>query len=65
MIGFQELHALDISYALAVVHWHTKIDVVDVEFVLRNSLIEEQKVRRVMSLELLVGSKEPKSMFES
>ena len=67
-IGFQELHASDILHAmadaLAVLHWHTKIDAMDIEFVLGSSPTEEQKVRRVMPLELLVRSKEPKSTFE-
>ena len=47
--------------ALAVLHWHTKIDGMDVEFVLGSSPTEDQKVRRVMPLELLVGSKDLKS----
>jgi hypothetical protein len=33
------------AHALAIVHWHTKIDAMDVEFVLGSSPLEEQKVR--------------------
>ncbi len=36
----------------------------DVEFVLGSSPTEDQKVRLIMPLELLVGSKDPKSTFE-
>lgn len=67
-IGFEELHAFDIlnamADALAVLHWHTKIDGMDIEFLLGSTPAEEQKVRRSMPLELLLTSKGPKSTFE-
>lgn len=67
-IGFEELHAFDILYAmadaLAVLHWHTKIARMDIEFLLGSTPAEEQKVRRSMPLELLLTSEGPKSNFE-
>ena len=52
-IGFQKLHALNILFAmadaLAVLHWHAKIDAMDIEVVLGSSPTEEQKVRRVIN----------------
>ena len=67
-IGFEELHAFDILYAmadaLAVLHWHTKIDGMDIEFLLGSTPAEEQKVRRSIPLQLLLTSEGPKSTFE-
>jgi len=42
--------------ALAVLHWHTKIDAKDAEFVLRSSPEEDQRVRRSIPLEKLMAS---------
>jgi hypothetical protein len=33
------------AHALAVLHWHTNIDAMDIEFVLGSSPTEEQKIR--------------------
>ena len=56
--------AFAMADALAVLHWHTKIDAMDVEFVLRSSPQEDQKVRRRIPLETIMSSDTPKSMFE-
>lgn len=49
--------------ALAVLHWHTKIDAMDIEFVLGSSPVEDQRVRRKIPLEKLMTSSTPKSTY--
>ncbi|KPM45573.1 hypothetical protein AK830_g969 [Neonectria ditissima] len=51
------------GHALAVVHWHTKIDAKDVEFVLGSSPVEEQKIRTDVDINT-IQSKNPTSTFE-
>lgn len=62
------LDAQDLAFAmadaLAVLHWHTKIDAMDVEFVLGSSPQEDQRVRRIIPLEKITASDAPKSTFE-
>lgn len=62
------LDAQDLAFALAdalaVLHWHTQIDAMDVEFVLGSSPQEDQRVRRIIPLEKLMTSKIPTSTFE-
>ena len=50
--------------SLAVLHWHTKIDAMDIEFVLGSSPQEDQIVRRQFSLEKLTNANTPTSTFE-
>ena len=54
------LDARELAYAMAdamaVLHWHTKIDAMDVEFVLGSSPQEGQRVRRKIPLEKLLTS---------
>ena len=60
-IGFDELYALDILYAmadgLAVLYWHTKIDAMVIEVVLGSTPAEARKIRRSIPLEVPMASK--------
>ena len=60
-IGFDELDALDIFYAmadgLAVLYWHTEIDAMVIELVSGSTPAEAQKIRRSIPLEILMASK--------
>ncbi|KAK3945363.1 hypothetical protein QBC46DRAFT_433743, partial [Diplogelasinospora grovesii] len=38
------------AHALALLHWHAKIDGMDIEFVLGSSPVEEQKIRTEITL---------------
>lgn len=49
---------------LAVLHWHTKIYAMDIEFVLGSSVQDGQNDRRRIPLEKLVTASGPKSTFE-
>ncbi|KAL8779977.1 MAG: hypothetical protein Q9194_001157 [Teloschistes cf. exilis] len=51
--------------ALAVLHWHTKIDAMDIEFVFGNSPQEGQQARRELPLRILLTATAPKSTFGS
>ncbi|KAG8413942.1 hypothetical protein J3458_011599 [Metarhizium acridum] len=53
-----------LAHAMAVVHWHTRIDGNDVEFVLGSSPMEEQKVRGRMDLQTLNSYTGPTSNYE-
>ena len=61
------LEVKDIAYALAdalaVLHYHTKIDAMDIEFVLGSSPLDDQNVRRRIPLNKLMSAEEPKSTF--
>jgi hypothetical protein len=67
---FQELdldaegYALDMADALAVLHWHTKIDGMDVEFVLGSSPLDRHSIRRVMPLTEIQRLKAGESTYE-
>ncbi|KAL8662349.1 MAG: hypothetical protein Q9202_004807 [Teloschistes flavicans] len=50
--------------AMAVLHWQTRIDAMDIEFVLGSSPQNEQQVRRDIPLDLLLTVTEPTSTFE-
>lgn len=43
-------YAVSMAKALAVLHWHTKIDAMDVEFILGSSPIDSNAIRRAMPL---------------
>ena len=62
------LEADDLAFAmadaLAVLHWHTKIDAMDIEFVLGSSPQGDQIVRRRFPLEKLTSASIPTSTFE-
>ena len=62
-LDVQEI-AFAMADALAVLHWHTKIDALDIEFVLGSSPQEDQKIRRGIPLEKLTGLQTPQSTFE-
>lgn len=53
-----------LAHAMAVVHWHTRIDANDIEFVLGSSPMVEQKVRGRMDLETLNTYTGPTSSYE-
>ncbi|KAL8689393.1 MAG: hypothetical protein Q9218_004930 [Villophora microphyllina] len=55
--------AVAMADALAVLHWHTKIDAMDIEFVLGSSPQEGQQVRREIPLDLLLTATTPTSTF--
>lgn len=67
-IGLEGLGARDLIHAmadaLAVLHWHVKIDGNDIEFVLGSSPQGEQQVRREVSLDQLLAAERPRSTFE-
>ncbi len=52
------------AHALAVLHWHAKIDGKNVEFVLGRSPIEEQQIRADVS-HLQKPAKKPQSTYET
>ena len=56
--------ALAMADALAVLHWHTKIDAMDIEFVLGSSPQDDQNVRRRYPLGKLATAETPMSTFE-
>ena len=62
------LEAHDLAYAmadaLAVLHWHTKIDAMDIEFALGSSPRDDQNDRRRIPLQKLVNTNMPTSTFE-
>lgn len=53
------------AHALAVLHWHTKIDGMDVEFVLGSSPVEDQKVRSEINMDTLTNLTEFASTYEA
>lgn len=59
-----EVPAYALADALAMLHWHTKIDAMDMEFVLGSSPQEDQRVGRNIPLETLLASNTPTSTFE-
>lgn len=61
-----DIHDLSFALAdaLAMLHWHTRIDAMDVEFVLGSSPQEDQKIRRTVPLDRLLNSNAPTSTFE-
>ncbi|KAK8144450.1 hypothetical protein G3M48_005782 [Beauveria asiatica] len=52
------------AHALAVLHWHTRIDANDVEFVLGSSPEEEQRVRNIVSLQKALSLQPNSSTYE-
>ncbi|KAK3939265.1 hypothetical protein QBC46DRAFT_438214, partial [Diplogelasinospora grovesii] len=52
------------AHALAVLHWHAKIDGMDIEFVLGSSPVEEQKIRTEMTLPQVMALKPQTSTYE-
>lgn len=46
-----EEYSQDMADALAVLHWHTRIDAMDIEFVLGSSPVESESVRKILSVE--------------
>ncbi|KAK2591965.1 hypothetical protein QQS21_010337 [Conoideocrella luteorostrata] len=52
------------AHAMAVLHWHTRIDGNDVEFVLGSSPMQEQQVRGRMDLHTLNSYTGPTSNYE-
>ncbi|KAJ5176580.1 uncharacterized protein N7482_002457 [Penicillium canariense] len=45
-----EEYALSMADTLAALHWHTKIDALDIEFVLGSTPLDQQSVRRMLPL---------------
>ncbi|KAI0485354.1 hypothetical protein GGR56DRAFT_663051 [Xylariaceae sp. FL0804] len=56
--------AQSMGHAMAVLHWHTGIDALDIEFVLGSSPHEDQRVRTAISPERLTNMKPGTSTFE-
>lgn len=52
------------AHAMAVLHWHTRIDGNDIEFVLGSSPMEDQKVRGRMNMDTLKSYATPTSTYE-
>ena len=63
-----DLDAHDLAFAmadaLAVLHWHTNIDAMDIEFVLGSSPQNDQNDRRRIPIEKLMTATLPTSTFE-
>ncbi|KAN0072598.1 hypothetical protein V8E54_009527 [Elaphomyces granulatus] len=59
-----EGYALDMADALAVLHWHTKIDGMDVEFALGSSPLDRHSIRRAMPLTDIQRLKPGASTYE-
>lgn len=55
---------IGMAHALAVLHWHTKVDGKDIEFVLGSSPVEDQAVRADISLNNLLTLKPQTSTYE-
>lgn len=55
---------LGMAHALAVLHWHTRIDANDVEFVLGSSPEEEQSVRSNITLQRILSLQPNSSTYE-
>lgn len=53
-----------IAHAIAVLHWHTKIDGMDVEFVLGSSPAEEQRIQVGVDLARVMGLEPHTSTYE-
>jgi len=56
--------SIAMAHALAVLHWHAKIDAKDVEFVLGSSPIEEQKVRNEVDIARVMSMRPHTSTYE-
>ncbi|KAL9601086.1 MAG: hypothetical protein Q9219_002796 [cf. Caloplaca sp. 3 TL-2023] len=56
--------ALAMADSLAILHWNTKIDAMDIEFVLGSTPQEDQQARRVIPLQKLLAVNVPTSTFE-
>lgn len=56
--------ATSIADAMAVLHWHTMVDSMDVEFVLGSSPTDEEKNRWMMSIEAIQQLVPKMSTFE-
>lgn len=53
------------GHAMAVLHWNTRIDGNDVEFVLGSAPMEEQKIRRHVDFKTMEQNTAPVSTYEN
>jgi hypothetical protein len=59
-----EGYAASMAQALAVLHWHTKVDGVDIEFALGSAPVDQNAVRRQLPLVDILHLEPGSSTFE-